>query len=320
MAKIGIFKKVAALATAIAIVLCFAVTVSAEVTVTTKTSYFGIKNEDIKVEVKIAGEEIADKSVSYYAFDSEGSPVYIDQFDDGNATVTFDYVTDTADLYSDVKVGYTGADAATSSQIDARTVTWDKSEGEDPVAYIPTEATEATVTFATDATAVTSCTADKAEVNYELTSGESITIILSKISGPVTLTIETQAQAIAKIIDAAFVVSNGSDDIVITDENKDVVDTAWRQHVKLTAIGKVTGATDYGVIVCEKDATYTEDDWFKAVAKTTSGHFAVQLIDDNSDDATFINKNKKYDVRAYADTTVSPNKETVECVDLTKKN
>ena len=318
MAKIGIFKKVAALATAIAIVVCFAVTAGAVVEVTTMTSYVDGAEGDILVEVTIAGDFV-DKSVSYYAYNDEGSPVYIDQFEDVTDEIVFDFVTESANLDSDVKIGYTGADAAEDAKVDGKKVTWG-----DAVAYIPTEATDATVVFATEATDVVSYSATGAKISAKPIAGEGfITVILTEIDtesdDPVVLEIETKAQATAKIIDAAFVVSNGHDDIKITDENREVVDTEWRKHVKLTAIGKVTGATEYGVIVCEKDATYTADDKFQAAGITKSGHFAVQLIDDNSDDATFINRNKQYDVRAYADATDSE-KVTVSCVDLTATN
>ena len=314
MAKIGIFKKVAALATAIAIVVCFAVTAGAVVEVTTMTSYVDGAEGDILVEVTIAGDFV-DKSVSYYAYNDEGSPVYIDQFEDVTDEIVFDFVTESANLDSDVKIGYTGADAAEDAKVDGNTVTWG-----DAVAYIPTEAKVATVTFETEATDVLSSSAENATITSIVpNSGKSLTVMLSDIKGAVTLDIQFKAQATAQIIDAAFVVSNGSDDIKITDENREVVDTEWRKHVKLTAIGKVTGATEYGVIVCEKDATYTADDKFQAAGITKSGHFAVQLIDDNSDDATFINRNKQYDVRAYADATDSE-KVTVSCVDLTATN
>lgn len=313
MAKIGIFKKVAALATAIAIVLCFALTAGA-VSVTTTTSYVDGAEGDILVEVTIQGEEIVDKSVSYYAYTSEGSPVYIDQIEEGSEEIFFDYVTDDANLNSAVKVGYTGASAATPSQIDGNTVTWGEA-----VAYIPTEATEATVTFETEATDVLSYDAEGADiVSIIPVAGESLTVVLENIEGPVTLDIQFKAQATAQLVDAAFVISNGHDDIASqVGQEGEFADTRWGRDKKLTAIAKVTGSDVYGVIVSET-AEYTADDMFQAAGKTANGYFAVQLIDLDDDEYVLLDKNS-YVVAAYAGETVSETK-TVEIDDLSKKN
>lgn len=316
MAKIGIFKKVAALATAIAIVVCFAVTAGA-VEVTTFTSYVDGAAGDILVEVTIAGDDIVDKSVSYYAFDEGGSPVYIDQIEGGSSEIFFDYVTSDANLNSDVKIGYTGASAAKDAKVEGNTVTWG-----DAVVYIPTEATEATVTFATEATSLASYTADGASIvgTPALTAGESITVVLESISGPVTLTIETVEQATARLIDSAFVVSNGHDDISTAAGTEGAfADTTYGKDLKLTAIAKVTGADVYGVIVSESES-YTADDKFQAAGKTANGFYAVQLIDIDGDEYELLDRSKTYHVAAYAGDDVVSGFSTEAVIDLTAIN
>lgn len=303
MAKIGIFKKIAALATAIAIVVCFAVTAGA-VDVSTTTSYVDGNDGDILVEVTISGDEIVDKSVSYYAYNDEG-PVFIDQIEDGSNEIFFDYVTENANLNSTVKVGYTGASAAETAVVDGDQVTW----GDAAPQYIPTAATEATVRFATEATKVvgtpTVTGADFAADPY--ISAGFLTVVLENISadqGDVALTIETETEATVEIIDAAFVICAGAND---TGKYGAVTSAGDR---KLTAIGKAKGAKVYGIIV-SATADYTDDNKFQAIANngtmdgiTANGYFAVQLIDDVSDGgATFLPEDAYY-VGAYADAAV----------------
>ena len=302
MAKIGIFKKIAALATAIAIVVCFAVSAGA-VSVTTTTSYVNGANGDISVEVTIIGDDIAGKNVSYYAYKGT-DPVHIDQIDDFNGNETISYVTSDANLNSEVKVGYTGASVATPSQIDGDKVEWNGT----PV-YIPTKATAATVRFATSATSVvpgynaTGATITSAEI----TSGY-LTVVLSNISAEkenINLTIETKTEAVVQLIDAAFVYSNGHDDIASG------VDTEVGDR-KLTAIGKVKGnPTEFGIIVTADSSNPAADDKYKAVAstvdvanKTAEGYYAIQLIDTEAEGGDLLNANRYY-VAAYADEDVT---------------
>lgn len=304
MAKIGIFKKIAALATAIAIVVCFAVTAGA-VSVSTTTSYLDSAEDDILVEVTITADDddILDKSVSYYAYNNEG-PVYIDQIEDGSTEIFFDYVTKNANLNSDVRVGYTGASEAEEAYVDGDKVTW----GDAPAQYIPTGATEATVRFATEATKVVGTpSVDGAEfaVDPDIVGGY-LTVVLTGISAEkenVELTIETETEATVELIDAAFVICAGGNDTgkleAVTSKN----------DRKLTAIGKAKGTNDFGIIV-SATASYKDDNKFQAIANngtmdgiTANGYYAVQLIDDVSDDIEFLTADAYY-VGAYADTAV----------------
>lgn len=307
MAKIGIFKKIAALATVVAIVLCFAVTASAAVSVTTTTSYLSGNEGDIVVNVEIAGEEIVGKSVSYYAFNNAG-PVYIDQIEDGTAEIAFDYVTTSANLNSDVKIGYTGASEAEDATVDAYSVTWGTA-----VEYVPNGETEATVTFATEATSIVSIEAEGADyVSHVLTPGESLVVVLEHIEGDVTLTVtEGAASAIVELIDAAFLISDGHDDTLEAIANTKAGDR------KLTAIGKVKNADVFGIIVSESSVAegYTADEKYQAIANngtidgmTANGFYAIQIIDDTAE-KTYLDDAKAYYVAAYGDDTVSEEKE-----------
>ena len=303
MAKIGIFKKVAALATAIAIVVCFAVSAGA-VTVTTTTSYVDGAPGDILVDVTISGEDIQGKSVSYYAYDKNNSPVYIDQFEDGEASVTFDYVTNSANLNSDVRVGYTGASEAEEAYVDGDKVTLNGDAAS--AQYIPTAATNATVVFATTATEVVSYEATGATISSASITGDYLTVILTDINaekGNIDLTIATETEATVELIDAAFVICAGANDTGKLEAVTSINDR------KLTAIGKAKGTDDFGIIV-SATASYTGDNKFQAIANngtmdgiTANGYYAVQLIDDVSDDIEFLTADAYY-VGAYADTAV----------------
>ncbi len=300
MAKFGIFKKVAALAMAVALVLCFAVSAGA-VTVTTSTSYLDGNEGDILVEVTVAGEELVGKSVTYYAYDSSNNPVYIDQYEDTTADgAYFEFATDDANLNTGVKVGYTGASDATPSQIDAYTVTWG-----DQVVYIPNNADVATVKFATTATSVEAISATGATVvDKNIAAGSGyLTVILGDITGNVTLNVTVGAEVVVETIDAAFLISNGSDD------HHQLADTAAGDR-KLTVVGRVLNADEFGVVLAEKDGIATGEK-YRAIAtqgdlqgKTSEGYYAIQFIDDSETDK-WLDATKSYDVAAYGDNEVA---------------
>ena len=116
MVKTGVFKKIAALTAAVTLVGSFAVGASAVGISTTTTYVQGSENQKVAVTATVtdAGSEV---EVTYYATNSSGDVVYVDQDTASTAgSATFNYVTAAANLKSDVKVGYTGATAATPSE------------------------------------------------------------------------------------------------------------------------------------------------------------------------------------------------------------
>ena len=281
------FKRIAALATAIALVVCFAVSASA-INVTTTTQYAANQdNVNVTVNVTDGGDAAY---VTYYAT-KDSQVVYVDQTELNSGRATFQYQTAATNLKGTVKVGYTGGADAATKDITANTISYNGAA----VAVLPTATTAATVTLDYTPEAgmtVGTVTADKnATVGTIVFDAQTnkITVPLSAIAGDVTLAVTPKeaesVTAIAEYIDAAA--------IKVTDDNLGEVagNTAEEGNRKLTVIGKATGAEEYGVVVSSEafaaDSYQSLEafDVYEALANAENGLFAVQVIDQGEDNA-----------------------------------
>lgn len=307
-------KKVMALVMAIALVVCFAVSASAIGVITTTTYYNG--EADVAVNVTVTGINAGD-NVTYYATKG-GADVFVDQAKATASGAEFSFYTAATNLESAVKVGYTGSDVAENAVIEGYTVTYPAG-----AKVIPTEAT--TVTFpytlaegkviAAEAVTVTAGTAVVASASY---AAGNVTVIFTSIASDVTLAVNVEdAQpetptATAEEIESAAIVSTGKLDgnIVNNESEFNPEINAAEGERKLTVIGKVTAAAEYGILVSEsaiEDAVVTTakfqaDYAAKAYAGATkdeaTGVFAVQLID-TSIDGALIKAGKAYHTAVY---------------------
>lgn len=310
------FKRIAALATAIALVVCFAVSASAAITVTTTTKY-ATDDSNVNVSVNVTGVENAEY-VTYYATNGS-TPVYIDQAKLSAAgAANFNFQTAATNLNSTVKLGYTDAQEAKGAYIEANTVSYD---GE-VLETLPTEgATSATVTFDfdcdADKTVDASCvTATKATVTSASMNAAKteVTIVLDNISGDVDLTITPRAAGtVVPTIVPTFIDAGA---LVLTADNLGE-DASFNQGEvgdrKVTVIGKAGKATTYGVIVTTDEIAATEytasdfettfaDCYYVAQAKDDAkdGLFAVQIIDNAGDgEEVTIEAGENYNTAVY---------------------
>jgi len=301
------FKRIAALAMAIALVVCFAVSASA-VTVDTTTAY--VTGDSTKVNVSVNVSDLGSAAqVTYYATNG-GTTVFIDQTDVTGGTATFNFQTDATYLKSAVKVGYTDGTSAEDSDINAKAISYDGTVLE----TIPTSVIAITVTVPyTAAAGMTVGSVDAgsaATVGTIVYDGANITVPLTNITGDVTLTVtevaEGQDTSSATMLDAAMVVE----------------DDGAR---KLTVLGVATGTTDFGVIITTDTIadTYTAEQMtaliednkaFKALTANDKGAFAVQVIDEavDGEDDILIAANGSYNVAIYAKESNSDNYNVVK--------
>lgn len=305
MAKNGVFKKITSLAMAIALVVCFAVSASADdFGVITTTRYV---DDDIRVNVRVTGVPDG-ANVTYYATKS-GADVHIDQVKADGTTAVFEFNVDGVEqLQSNVKIGYTGASDAEETVIDGYTVTLDNAQPQ----VIPTEATQVSFTYTATGSnkEFEKVTADSGVtgLGYSL-DGSKINVTFTDISGDVNFTLVEKdkvatSEAKAEFISSGAVVSNGENDQILTggheDEKGNVIDgtladgdedvQAAEGARKLTVMGNVGEATVYGVIVSDTAITsealsasafaeaYSEKT-YAGLTKSSNGLFAVQIID-----------------------------------------
>ncbi len=324
MVKTGVFKKIAALTAAVTLVGSFAVGASA-VGISTKTTYVqGSDNQKVAVTATVtdAGSEV---EVTYYATNSSGDVVYVDQDTASTAgSATFNYVTAAANLKSDVKVGYTGATAATPSDVTGYTITCgDKSS------VVPTENEGGTFTFAyamPDGKALDTVTSDDATVVSASYSNGTLTVVLGAVTKDTTLNVvlkdATVLNPTGSYIQGAAIVSDGTNDEV-TEGSGDVTSAAGNR--KLSVIGQVKDSDVYGIIVSEEaitDGNVTElpsEGVYQAKGKNAEGYFAVQLIDTAATEtAEFIKAGTPYYTAIYYATesgyTIVANTNTVTAV------
>ena len=328
MAKNGVFKKITALAMAIALVVCFAVSASA-VTVSTTTKYVGevdsVKYIDVTVNVTDAG---ANNNVTYYA-QNDTTGVHIDQEKaDGNGAAEFNYRTEYDNLGSTTaKIGVTGASSAVEEggAVDGYKVTLKNGNAADQVKYLA-DVDQTAVTFNYTANTnmklkeVTVDNADNATVNSAVdNSNGTLTVTFSSITGDVVLTVveeETEADTkVAEVLEIGAVVSTGKVDGVIgnvTDAEGNVIENpdiqASEGDVKLTVIGMATGGEEYGILVSKDAITgYNEEIAYKGIAILAeddtklgyaAGLFAVQIID-TSKTGAMIEAGETYNIAVY---------------------
>ena len=325
MVKTGVFKKIAALTAAVTLVGSFAVGASAVGISTTTTYVQGSENQKVAVTATVtdAGSEV---EVTYYATNSSGDVVYVDQDTASTAgSATFNYVTAAANLKSDVKVGYTGAAAATPSDVTGYTITCgDKSS------VVPTENEGGTFTFAyamPDGKAldkVESADATVVEASY---SNSTITVVLGAVTKDTTLNVVVKDATVlnptGSYIQGAAIVSDGKTDEYTTEEaSSDVTSVAGDR--KLSVIGQVKDSDAYAIIVSENAITagnvtnLPSEGVYQAKGKNADGYFAVQLIDTATENADFIKAGTPYYTAIYYATesgyTIVANTNTVTAV------
>lgn len=286
MVKTGVFKKIAALTAALTIVGSFAVSASAVKVNTTTTYVQGDKN---KVTVTAAVTEVGGAyEVTYYATNSSGNVVHADQ-DTANASgaVTFTYVTDTANLRNNAKIGYTGATTAATDSITGYKIT--VTDG--GILKVPSEDIVGTHTLdyvVPTGKVVTGVTATGATATYVSNTAKLITVALSNVTSDVVITVQTQDAALA---------ATGSH----TDSG--AVKTASER--KISVLANVANATEYGVIISASaiDTTATTlpgAGVYAAQGKSDDGYFAVQLIDEGTDGAgALIQSGVAYNTAVY---------------------
>ena len=305
------FKRIAALATAIALVVCFAVSVSA-IDVKTTTQYVTDSNET-KVNVTVDVSDTTAEYVTYYA--TKSGVVYVDQVAVTNGSAQIKYQTDAANLKGEVKVGYTGGTDALDKAIDANTISYKGGSK-----LIPNAATTATIVFdyapAADMTVGAVTVSGAAELDGEYTyipETGKISVALKNIKGDAAIDVkEVEAEkpdATVEVIDAAALV------VKADNEGESDVNKANTGDRKLTVIGQVLNADKYGIVV-SKNALETEyanlaalkaaGDVYEALASVTEGTnkglFAVQIIDQATVAADItVEAGEEYYVAVYAE-------------------
>ena len=330
MAKFKAFKKVAALVTAIALVVCFAVSASAEISVVTTTTY-SANSGDVTVSATVTGtnSEIAEGvNVTYYALNADGTDaVHIDQQKAAGSSVTFTFDTAETNLKNNVKVGYTAGASVGNGTIAGYTVTC---EGETKV--VPTGATSVKIPYTpADGQEVSAVTLTSGTVvNPDFTFANNvITITFDSISSDATFDVAEgdapAAVSVSSVQAAAVLVGENVkiDGVVVDDKTLSVnhqdsiaANADKKDDRKITVMGKVAGATSYGVIVSATEAdaatrnlsaadfaALSEVTYACQIAKddTRGGLFAVQLIDTSDvNSPAFIAKGTTYYTAIYA--------------------
>lgn len=314
-------KKILALAMAIALVVCFAVSASAANVETLTTYIAGEAGEPAEAEVTVTVEGVtAGDNVTYYAKSANGD-VYVNQEKATGTSVTFNYITAHANIESSaVVVGYTNVEDAYEGTIpDADKYTISYNGDELASVYV----NYATVTFAYTpeqykAVSAVTAKAEAADVEWSYSNNE-ITATLTNITADVELEVEEEATdipgfgAVLDIVDAAAIVSTGKvDGVVVGDETvENEAVNAAEGNRKLTVCGKIgSGATEFGIIVSTetieeksyRPADFTEayaDAKYQAMEKDDEGKFAVQLID-TEENGTFVAAGTNYYTAVYA--------------------
>ncbi len=324
MAKNGVFKKITSLAMAIALVVCFAVSASADgFGVLTTTRYVG---DDIEVSVVVTGVPEG-ANVTYYAT-KDDTDVHIDQVKASGTTAEFRFNVDSAgQLQSNVKIGYTGASKAKETVIDGYTVTYPDGSTE----VIPTEETSVSFTWSPSANMAFGGITTTGGVTDAVGAYEDGTVLVTftDVTGNFTIAVNEKpavvtSEAKAEFISSGAVVSNGENDKILTggheDDKGNFIDGTLEdgdENVqaaagarKLTVMGNVGTATVYGVIVSDTaitsgalseeafNAAYSEKT-YAGLTKSEAGLFAVQIIDTSAENP-FIAAEGTYYTAVYA--------------------
>ncbi len=299
MVKTGVFKKIAALTAALAIVGSFAVSASA-VTVSTTTTY--AEEGKVSVSVDVSGFDAAGIEVTYYATNGE-TDVYVNQdATDAEGKAEFDYVTEEANLKSTVLVGYTGSTDAESALVDARTISV---VGGDFI-VVPTEDAEDTFVIPytlPESTKLTGVTAVGAEVVAEMVAG-GIQVTLTDVTGDVTIT-----PVYDNVIVENVICENTAGAVVIADGTTSYVGAAEGQGF-ITVLADIDGLAEgreFGVIISDAAITAGTFDAipdgakaYRAKAKGADGKFGVRVVDTATEEADkFIKADSTYYTAVY---------------------
>lgn len=302
MVKTGVFKKIAALTAAVAMVGAFAASASA-VNVTTTTQY--VEGNEAKVNVIANVSDLGGAvEVTYYATNGD-EVVYVDQATaKTDGTATFDYVTAATNLDSGVKVGYTNATAAEDASIPGYVIS-----GEGIAAVkVPTEEINGTHALAytlADGKVFKGVTAEGATVVSAEYANGTLTVVLADAAGDVALTVVAEdaivyPDATGSFVAGAAIISDGAADY---EGAEDV--NAEKGNRKLTVIAQVADAAEYGIIVSADAIEAGEVEALPAgayVAKGTNdaGFFAVQVIDNGEDaEGALIQSGKAYNTAIF---------------------
>ena len=316
MVKTGVFKKIAALTAAVAMVGAFAASASA-VKVETTTQYLADSN-NAKVNVVANVSDLGGAvEVTYYATKTvdvtaedgtvtqQTDVVYVDQTTaKTDGTATFDYVTDATDLKSDVKVGYTNASKAEDATVPGYTISVD---GITAVTVPTKEINGAHVLAYTlaDGKVFKEVTAEGATVVEAGYAEGKLTVVLADATGDVALTVVAdnaivQPDAKGTFVDSAAIISDGKADYKgEEDVNAEAGDR------KVTVIAQVSESADYGIIVSADAIKAGVVDTLPAGAyaarsKNDAGYFAVQVIDNGEDvDGALFQSGKAYNTAIY---------------------
>jgi len=307
-------KKILALVMAIALVVCFAVSASAEVITTTKY----IAGEPAEAEVSVTVTDVtAGTNVTYYAKNANDD-VYVNQEKATGTSVTFNYITAYANVESDVIVGYTNVEDAYEGTIPVAPM-YTIYYGDVKAGEVYTTVTETTVSITPvipEFHSVTAISATNATTSKEVCTDNgdgTWSVVLSNITGNVTITVDTEEIEIPgytetlEIADAAAIVVKeaGNDEVEenLGDNEPDV--NAAVGNRKLTVCGKAGAFDEYGIIVSETAITAGSyraidalGDAYEAMDKDDDNKFAVQIID-TSDDGAIINAANSYYTAVY---------------------
>ena len=314
-------KKIMALVTAVALVVCFAVSASA-VLVNTTTKYVDGSYIDVVVNVTEAG---ANNNVTYYAQNGE-TDVHIDQDKaDLNGAVTFEYRTEAINLgHAAAKVGVTGASNAVTDggAVDGYTVTL----GNQSVTVA--NQNELTVYFdyipSDNNMKFKEVTTEDATITSQNEADSRISVTFAAITKDIALTLVEETTKVdtrvAEVIEIGAVISTGKEDGATDstgDVTKDDAIKASKDDIKLTVVGIATGDTKYGILVSKDAITgydaniayegitiLTETETFEKDGKEVTyaaGLFAVQIINTEvaAGETAMLEAGETYNIAVY---------------------
>lgn len=287
MAKTGVLKKVAALTAAFALVGSFAVSASAAVGVETTTTY-GADASKINVSVNVTG--VANGTmVTYYATNTtstlENNVVYVNQTNAKDGA-DFTFTTDASYLEGTaVLAGADGEDTPAQGAISGRAVNVTGDGITAAIKYVPNGATTATI--------VVPCTASVV-ANAIVTSGNATVTALSLSGGNLTISLRniTGTDAIAVAVEAADNVADVSAQHIDSAATNGAENETEAGNGKITVLAKVAGEVEeFGILTSASAiADGSANDLsaynaYKALGRNATGHFAVQLIGDASENS-----------------------------------
>lgn len=309
MAKNISFRKIVALVTAIALVVCFAVSASA-VNVSTTTTYVDDTKADVTVTVNVTDLADGDAYVTYYATNG-GNPVHVDQAAVENNAARFTFRTAATNLDSAVLIGRTTADEAIDTEtIEGYTVSW--SGAVTGSALLPTEETSIVIDYTPTAGKVFAGATLNGEEATVVEGNGTLTVTLGDLTADATIVINEEdapvdvpTVTLEALTGASVTVTEENVENTIYNEDGEEIEssdatlTSEVGNRKLTVIGNVTGATEYGIIIADEaiasgdmdEATFGGYDAYEAKGASATGTFAIQLVDEATADHQFVTTN-----------------------------